>query len=140
VISLKLSEASKKHLADMIARKVAEVTAKAASVVYNTAITYDGPVWSGTYRHSWDISVGSPSSNRIPHPTVSMGKPDVKYGELGIRLQEPQYSTPFRPIYVSNTADHAYKVENVGTPSHPDSGWKIAAHSKNQALAKFRKF
>ena len=140
MISFKVNPESLKGLERAISRKVAEVTARAASVAYNTAISYSEPRWSGTWRASWDISFGHPSDRRIEHPTNSGGKPSITHKRPYDQSVLPSYSSPFTPIYVSNTADHAYKVEYEGTPTHPNEGWHIALHSKNQTLQKMRLF
>lgn len=140
MISFKVNPEALKNLELAIAKKVAEVTAHAASVAYNTAISYDGPVWSNTFHASWQISIGHAGTHVLEHPTVMFGKPDVKHTDPTVQIQEPVYSNPFIPIYVSNTAHHAYQVEYEGTKTHPDSGWHIALHSKNQTLQKMRLF
>lgn len=140
MISFKVNEASLKGLERAIARKVAEVTARAASIAYNTAISYDSPRWSSTYINSWQISVGHAGTHVLKHPTVMFGKPDVMYGEPSVQIQDPVYASPFTPIYVSNTAHHAAQVEYEGTPTHPYGGWHIALHSKNQTMQRLRMF
>lgn len=140
MISFKVNPESLKGLERAIAKKVAEVTAHAATVTYNTAISYDGPVWSNTFHASWQISVGHPGNIVLEHPTVMFGKPDVMHPDPTVQIQEPVYGSPFTPIYVSNTAHHAAQVEYEGTPSHPYGGWHIALHSKNQTLQKMRLF
>lgn len=140
MISFKVNPESLKGLERAIAKKVAEVTARAATLSYNTAITYDEPRWSGTFQNSWQISVGHSGTKVIPHPTVMFGKPDIMYGAPSVQIQEPVYSSPFTPIYVTNTAHHAYQVEYEGTKTHPYGGWHIALHSKNQTLQRMRLF
>ena len=140
MISFKVNPTSLKALETAISRRVAEVTARAASVAYNTAIGNTKPVWSGTFRASWDISWGSPSNERLEHPTNTGGKPSVYHVRPYEQSALPQYSAPFTAAYVSNTADHAYKVEYEGTKTHPDGGWHIALHAKNQTLQRFRLF
>jgi hypothetical protein len=140
MISFKVSDAALKNLERAIARKVAEVTAKAATLAYNTAITYDSPVWSNTFVASWQISVGHSGTHVLEHPTNMHGKPNVMHPDPYVQIQEPVYNSPFTPIYVTNTAKHANLVENIGTPFHPYGGWKIALHSKNQTVQRLRLF
>ena len=140
MIAFKVKDSAWKNLERAISRKVAEVTARAASIAYNTAITYDGPKWSGTFLNSWQISPGHSGTHVLEHPTNMHGTPTVMYGEPTVREQQPLYSAPFTPIYVTNTAHHAYQVENIGTPTHPYEGWKIALHSKNQTVQRLRLF
>ena len=140
MISFKINPESLKNLEVAIGRKVAEATAITASVAYNAAIHQDEPRWSGLYNASWDIAIGKPSDRVLAAPSVKFGKPDVTYQPPYNKFQEPYYQAPFTPIYVSNTAKHAYKVEYEGTRTHPQGGWMIAAYAKNQALQKFKLF
>ena len=140
MISFKVSDAALKNLERVIARKVAEVTARAASVAYNTAISYSEPRWSGEFRASWDVSWNTPSHKQLQHAINMSGKPSVTHLRPYDQSVLPNYAAPFSVAYVSNAAPHAYKVENIGTPTHPNSGWKIALHSKNQTVQRLRLF
>jgi len=140
VITFKVKDSAWKDLERVISRKVAEVTARAASIAYNTAISYSKPRWSGEFRASWEVNWNHPSSKQLEHAKNISGKPSVTHVRPYEQSVLPNYGAPFSVAYVSNAAPHAYQVENVGTPTHLEGGCKIALHSKNQTVQRLRLF
>ncbi len=142
MISFKVDPSAWRNLEQAIARKVAEVVANTASIAYNTAIQHQSPYWSGQYFASWDVTFDRPSTVVLPNVgKAKQGKgASYHYARPLLISVIPNYTSPYSTAYVTNTSDHAYMIEYEGTPTHPDDGWKIAFHAKNQALAQVRLF
>ena len=136
--AVRLSADAKVKLRKMIDRKVADVAAKAATVAYNTAISYQVK-WSGTYRASWQVVHGLEVAEHLKHPSNKSGKPDVVYSAPSKRSVLPDYNNPYQMIRVTNTARHAMTVEYDGTPYHA-AGWMIAFSSKQSTLHALKLF
>lgn len=144
-VSVKIPDASLKAIKKAVERKVAQFAAQVATEAYNRLIDYDKPYWSGEYLASWNVSYGRPDYTRLISAGVDMDRgqgkgADFHYPKLKEISVVPNYSNPYATICVSNAALHAYKVENIGTPTHPDGGWGQMLATKNAILMKYRFF
>ena len=135
MIAVRLSADAKVKLRKMIDRKVADVAAKAATVAYNTAISYKEPYWSGQFAASWQVSHGAPASLYLPATgRDSSGAGAAMHYPRHTQVSVlPDYASPYQKIYVSNTAPHAMMIEYEGSPNHAGA-WKIAFSSKQSAM------
>ena len=128
-------EVSKKKLDKLekfIKKKLTQITENVGVQTYNMILTGEYPYYSGSYISSWNISVGSPDL-KYNVPSGLRGAwsiPEVIYSLSGVSFGQN--------IYITNAAPHASLVEYEGTPTHPENGWYIAAHAKNQILLTYK--
>lgn len=144
-VSVKIPDASLKAIKKAVERKVAQFAAQVATDAYNDIIKNKEPYWSGEFYASWNVAYGRPEYIRLISAGVDkergQGKgADFRYQRPKPTLVQPNYSNPYATIYVSNAALHAYKVENIGTPTHPQGGWEIMKAAKDHVLMKYRFF
>lgn len=133
-ITASVSQESINRCKAAIDRKIAEHIAKAGSKVYNTIVwgnlNVDFPYWSGAYIASWRYNYGKVDHSVAQQPTNTSGRPNVRHSRPRPTSILPNYSSPYTPLYISNSADHAYQVEFLGTPKHA-GGWMVATHAVN---------
>lgn len=103
--------------------KLAQKVGRTAEKIYNKIVSGEisTPYYSGSYISSWNINVGSinGSFNYEPWKKGTFFAPDQSQG---------LFAPPNTPVYVSNLVPHASRVENDGTPKHPEP-WKVAFHA-----------
>jgi hypothetical protein len=115
-----------------IDRKIAQKVAETGSYLYNSIVgdRVDTPYWSGAYIASWRYHYGSIDHSYEALPTNKSGAPNIRHTKPKARSIIPNYTNPYMPLYVSNSVPHAYQVENIGTPNHPEP-WKVAVNAVN---------
>ena len=140
-INFNTSQFDLEKIRKVIENKIVDVRNKTLIRVYNIIATMDEyPYWSGTYMASFNISVGSPDMSHVPLPTNSHGQASVHYARPRERsLGTVTDTNPYQTGYITNAVPHAYKVEFVGTPKHPDP-WMIAHHAVNSVRTSLRFF
>lgn len=132
-VSVKIPDASLKAIKKAVEAKLMKVVEEVSLKTYNYILTHDYPYHSGSYISSWNINVSSPDRsfnapaepNKYPAPTV----------KLDLNL-----SNPYQKVYLTNYAPHSYQVEVIGTPTHPNDGWYIAAEARYNTLLSYRFF
>lgn len=141
MITLKFNPKSIENIVKDIENTVVLVKYQAAEDILDDVTRYDpNPHWSNTFYQSWQITEGNESGYRLKHPTNKRGVPNVKHDpSRSNKYPNVNYETPYLPLHVINTANHASQVENVGTPLHPEP-WKIAAHAVADFAAKSKAF
>jgi len=131
-IKFEVSKKNLNRLENFIKKKLAQITENIGVQTYNMILTGEYPYYSGSYISSWNLSVGSPDMNyNVPSGLRgAWTPPEIVYG-----LGEISFG---QKVYITNAAPHASLVEYEGTPTHPENGWYIAAHAKNQILLTYK--
>jgi hypothetical protein len=122
-------EACRRQIEEKLSRVVVDVAAK----TYNNILHQEFPYYSGAYISSWRISVGSPDRS-FNEPLWQRGVYLAPREVRGLSI-----ASAYQPVYISNYAPHAGKVEYEGTPKHSD-GWYIATAAKNNTILSYKFF
>lgn len=131
--TVKIPTSSMDKLKRIIERKAMQVLEDVSLKTYNYILTHDYPYYSGAYISSWTISVDTPE--KVSHEAHRAGEYTAPNVQMALNIQNP-----YQPVYISNYADHSFKVEYLGTPTHPKEGWYVASEARWNTIGSYRFF
>lgn len=129
--TVKIPKSSMDLLKRIIEAKCVQVLEEVSLKTYNYILTHDYPYYSGAYISSWTINVDSPE--KVSHEAHRLNEYSEPNVQLALNIQNP-----YQTVFIANYADHAYKVEVLGTPTHPRDGWWIASEARWNTLLSAR--
>lgn len=109
----------------------------------DVSFEYGSPVWTGRYRGSHRVRIGTPDSSKLPpHPETGKLKhptePDRPFPPQGAAYASQAVSAlqPFSIVWISNSLPYARRIEAGGfSMKAPDGVYKVTAEAVKMQYA-----